>query len=134
MMLVDTSIIIPIFRDKSGGRRKVFRDFLAGRDYQLTRFTQIELLQGCKNTEQWGQMRDYLQHQSYAEATADTWPEAALIGLDLDMRRTIVNSILDCCIAQIAIERRLLVVHNDADFEKIATVRSLRQHRFDIRA
>ncbi|WP_231943051.1 hypothetical protein [Calothrix sp. NIES-3974] len=41
-----------------------------------------------------------------------------------------VRSPIDCCIAQVALENDLLLIHNDCDFETIAQVRSLQHFRF----
>ena len=44
MMLIDTSILVPIFRDKSGQRRERFKRLVRGQDYVLTRFTQLDVV------------------------------------------------------------------------------------------
>ncbi|WP_370589623.1 PIN domain-containing protein [Tychonema sp. LEGE 07203] len=41
-----------------------------------------------------------------------------------------VRSSIDCCIAQLAIEHQLIIVHNDRDFETIQKVRSINCLRF----
>ena len=133
-MLIDTSILVPVFRDKSGRRRDRFRRMVRGIDFALTRFTQLELLRGCKAEPQWGILSHYLEGQNYIEAVKTTWPDAARIFFDLERRGMNGAGILDCCIAQLAIEHRLMLIHNDSDFESIAKVRPLRQRRFDIQA
>ena len=133
-MLIDTSILVPVFRDKSGQRRKRFVQLVRGRDYMLTRFTQLELLRGCSSEPQWELLSHYLEAQSYAEAEASTWSDAARLNFELKQRGKTVASILDCCIAQLAIEHRVTLVHNDRDFEAIAGVCRLKQRRFDIQA
>jgi predicted nucleic acid-binding protein len=131
-MLVDTSILIPIFRDKSGARRDRFRRFLRGRDFSISRFTQLELLQGCKSEAQWEAFNDYLEVQDYLEMAPESWADAARMYFELKRRGLTVRSILDCCIAQTAIDHRVPLVHNDRDFEAISEVRKLRHQRFDI--
>lgn len=132
MILIDTSILIPVFRDKSGRRREIFRDFLRGRTYLITRFTQLELLQGCMTEAHWGKFSDYLDAQDYVEMSADTWGDAARMFFDLRRKGKTVRTIIDCCIAQLAIENRLLLVHNDNDFEVIELARKVKLHRLDI--
>jgi hypothetical protein len=134
MILIDTSILVPVLRDKSGAARDRLRRFLQGRDFVLTRFTQIELLQGAVSENQWDRLATYLEVQSYADARSDTWESAARIYFELGRKGMKVASILDCCIAQVAIEGKLTLVHNDRDFERIAKVRPLRSSRFDIQA
>lgn len=41
MRLIDTSILLPVFRDKSGQARDRFRRYMRGSDYVLTRFTRL---------------------------------------------------------------------------------------------
>lgn len=133
-MLIDASVLIPIFRDKTGGRRDKFKRFLRGREYVLSRFTQIELLQGCKTDDQWELFADYLQVQDYLEMSPDCWASAARIKFDAERKGFTVRSVIDCCIAQLAIENRMHVVHNDNDFEVIEKVRKIKLHRLDIQA
>jgi hypothetical protein len=133
-MLVDTSVLIPIFRDRTGSRRDRFRRFLRGRSFLLTRFTQLELLQGCRSEAQWETLSDYLEVQDYVEMTPESWSDAARMFYELKRRGKTVRSILDCCIAQLAIEHRVQLIHNDSDFEVIAEARRLRNHRLDLLA
>ncbi len=100
----------------------------------LSRFTQLELLQGCRSEPQWEALSDYLEVQDYIEMAPETWSDAARLFFELKRRGKTVRSILDCCIAQLAIEQRVALVHNDGDFEVIADVRRLRLHRLDLQA
>ena len=70
MMLLDTSVLVPLFRDKTGRRRDRFRRFVGGADYMLSRLTEIELLQGCASERQWEELADYLDVQDYVEMRA----------------------------------------------------------------
>ena len=72
----------------------------------------------------------YLQEQDYIEATDNTWVFAARIYYDLQRQGLTVRSSIDCCIAQIAIETQLTLIHNDRDFETIQQVRPLLCLRF----
>jgi predicted nucleic acid-binding protein len=40
------------------------------------------------------------------------------------------NSPIDCCIAQLAIENGVLLLHRDHDFERITKVRHFREEFF----
>ena len=46
MLLIDTSVWISVFRDYSGQVRQQLETLIANREVLLTRFTQLELLQG----------------------------------------------------------------------------------------
>lgn len=50
MLLIDTSVWISVFRDRSGQIRQQLETLIAAREVLLTRFTQLELLQNRKVT------------------------------------------------------------------------------------
>ncbi len=127
MILVDTSVWISILRDKTGDLVQMFRRRIDKEIYLLTRFTQLELLQGAKNTVEWTKLDRYLTSQFYLEASERTWREAARIFFDLRRKGKIVHSPIDCCIAQIAIEADALLLHQDHDFITVAGVRPLKE-------
>lgn len=130
MILVDTSVWIEVLRDSSGEKARAFRKLLEGELPVLCRFTQLELLQGARNDSEWKLLHDYLLSQYYLEACQETWPWAARIYFDLRSKGLTVRSPIDCCIAQLALERDILLLHRDKDFEAISRVRPLRQERF----
>jgi predicted nucleic acid-binding protein len=129
MILIDTSIWIAVFKDKQGTFSQRLQSWLDGRPVVLTRFNQLELLQGCRNEDEWLLLSRYLESQSYAEATPETWQAAARIYFELRRQGLTVRSPIDCCIAQIALERRLLLLHNDRDFDEIGRIRPLMAKR-----
>jgi predicted nucleic acid-binding protein len=57
VILVDTSVWIEVFRDKSQIKRKALLAALAGDEVVLTRFIQLELLQGCQDEQEWNLLR-----------------------------------------------------------------------------
>ncbi|MDJ0616573.1 MAG: PIN domain nuclease [Calothrix sp. MO_192.B10] len=130
MLLIDTSVWIAVFRDRSGQVRQQLETLIANRQVLLTRFTQLELLQGSLNEQEWMLLSTYLETQDYIELTSQSWQAAARIYYDLRRQGLTVRSPIDCCIAQVAMENNLLLVHNDRDFETIAQVRSLQNLRF----
>jgi hypothetical protein len=130
MLLIDTSIWISVFRDRSGQVRQQLESLIANRQVLLTRFTQLELLQGTLNEQEWTLLSSYLETQDYVELTSQSWQAAARIYYDLRRQGLTVRSPIDCCIAQAAMENNLLLIHNDRDFEIIAQVRSLQHLRF----
>ena len=130
MILVDTSVWIEILRDKRGNIVQIFLDRIGDDICVLTRFTQLELLQGARNETEWKMLDKYLSTQFYLEATEETWREAARIYFELRRKGITLSSPVDCCIAQIAIESRILLLHRDEDFERIARIRPLAIERF----
>ena len=133
MILVDTSVWIEIFRDKTGNIVKAFQKAIGAETYAISRFQQLELLQGASDEKEWGLLENYLSTQYYLEASQDTWPEAAKIYFELRRKGVTINSPVDCCIAQIALENGAFLLHRDKDFEKISRIRPLEQGRFKLR-
>ena len=126
MILVDTSIWIALFRDRTGKEKSNLKKWTADDDVVLTRFNQLELLQGCKDEKEWKTLARYLDAQDYVETTNTTWSAAARIYFDLRRQGKTVQSPVDCCIAQLAIESDALLIHRDVDFETIAAIRPLK--------
>ncbi len=133
MILIDTSVWVEVLRDKTGRMVKEFRERVGDEIIAFSRFTQFELLQGAKNEQEWRQLDAYLTTQYYLETTADTWRDAARVYFELRKRGITINSPVDCCIAQLAIETQVLLLHRDKDFERIARIRPLAAERFKLR-
>ena len=132
MILVDTSVWIEIFKDKTGRVVTAFQERIGSENYVLSRFNQLELLQGARDQKEWDVLEDYLSTQYYLEATRHTWPAAARIYFELRRKGVTINSPVDCCIAQIALEYGAILLHSDKDFEKISKIRPLEQERFNM--
>ena len=128
MVLVDTSVWVDLFRDSTGQVRDAVIHVAQDDDLVLTRFNQLELLQGAHDENEWSILSVYLEHQDYLESGVDTWRNAARIYFDLRRRGHTIRSPIDCCIAEIAREHDALLVHRDRGFAAIAEVRPVRQH------
>ncbi len=127
MYLIDSSIWVDVLRDRTGARAARLESLVDLRDVVFSRFTQVELLQGARDTREWNLLSRYLDTQRFFEPTPDTWRNAARIAFDLRRKGLTVRSALDCCIAQTALENGVLLVHRDRDFEAIASLRPLHQ-------
>lgn len=127
MYLIDTSVWIDLFRDTSCERRVKLESLTAQDDIFLTRFNQLELLQGAKDEQEWQLLSSYLDTQDYLEASDQTWTEAARIYFKLRRKGLTVRSPIDCCIARIAIEAQVMLLHRDRDFLVIAEHSTLNQ-------
>ena len=128
-VLIDTSVWVNLLRDATGSVARRVAMIVGDGEVALTRFTQMELLQGAADDREWGTLSDYLDGQTYLEAGNDTWRDSARIFYDLRRRGVTVRSPIDCCIAQMAIEHHALLLHADRDFEAIAVIRPLRLSR-----
>jgi predicted nucleic acid-binding protein len=125
--IVDTSVWIDVFRDASAQRRRQLEAVVDPEDVLLTPFTELELLQGCRNEHEWSLLAAYLATQEFLEPKRSTWASAARIFFDLRRTGKTVRSPIDCCIAQIAIDSKAFLLHRDRDFEVIAENRPLQQ-------
>ena len=96
----------------------------------LSRFHQLELLQGARDEREWRLLQEQLDAQVYLECAPESWTAAARIFFDLRRVGKTVRSPIDCCIAQIAMDHDVLLLHRDRDFEVISEVRPLRQRTF----
>jgi predicted nucleic acid-binding protein len=130
MFLIDTSVWIAVFRDRTDAVRQSLSAIINEQPIFLSRFTQMELLQGCRDEREWRLLETYLQDQDYIESTPNTWVAAARIYYDLQRQGLTVRSSVDCCIAQLAIEHQFILIHNDRDFETLERVTSLNSLRF----
>ena len=134
MILVDTSVWVEVMKDKSGEVVQAFKARVSDDICALTRFTQLELLQGAKNEAEWRKLDEYLAAQYYLEASESTWRDAARIYFELRRKGVTVNSPVDCCIGQLALESKALLLHRDQDFDRIARVRPLLSEWFNARS
>lgn len=128
VLLIDTSVWVAIFRET--GLSAKLEQRIGSQPYGLTRFNQLELLQGARDEKDWEQLSEYLESQLYFECAEWTWNAAARIYFDLRRAGKTVRSPIDCCIAQLAIENDAILLHRDRDFETIATVRKMQQEWF----
>jgi predicted nucleic acid-binding protein len=132
MMLIDTSILGHVLRDQTGGNADRLLAIIGGEDFALTRMIEIELLAGAKDERDWLALTDYIRSKPMIELRPDTWAQAGRIYFELRRNGRTVRKLLDCCIAQVAIENGLVLVHDDRDFDEIATIRPLTHQRVDL--
>jgi len=132
MLLIDTSLWVPIYRDASGAVSQRVQSVIGNEEFVFCQFVRAELLQGCRDEREWARTLEYLDDQSYLEMSLGGWTEAARIYFELRQRGLTVRSTLDCCIAVVAIEHDLTLLHNDQDYEKVAVVRPLKHKRVSI--
>ena len=118
-----------MYRDRGGQLAARVKAACRGEEPVFARAIAMEILQGCSTDAEWTLTNDYLEGQTYLEMSAEAWVLASRIFFDLQRTGTTVRSSLDCCRAQIALDHDCTVVHDDRDFEIIATVRPLKQIR-----
>ena len=129
MLLIDTSVWIKLFGDSKGKFKQTLIEAIDSKDYYLSRFTQTELLQGARNEKEWSELNNYLSTQDYIDPSIGSYPYAARIYYELRCQGITVRNTIDCLIAASAIEHDLLLLHDDRDFEAIASGTALNETR-----
>lgn len=130
--LIDTSLWIAMYRDRTGNIARHVKASCGPGEPVFARPIAMEILQGCSTDAEWKMTKNHLDAQAYVEMTEQTWVDASRIYFDLQRASITVRSSLDCCIAQLALEHNCTLLHNDRDFEAIATIRPLKQQRLDL--
>jgi len=127
MYLVDTSVWIGLFREQDTAAVRAFRRLIErGVPFGLTGVILQEILQGAKTERDFRLLNRWLRTQRFWHPRDALRTHEAAARLFFDCRRNgiTIRSTLDCLIAQIAIEHNLILLHDDADYPRIATVAS----------
>jgi predicted nucleic acid-binding protein len=132
MVLIDSSVLVLILRDATGANADRLFAAIGDEDLAMTRFVEMEVLAGARDEREWKAIQAYLDHWQMIELKPDTWVNAARMFYDLRRNGKTVRKLFDCCIAQVAIENNLTLVHNDRDFNAIAEGRELKHLRVDL--
>lgn len=129
MILVDTSVLIDIFKGVSNGPANHMREVLTHDiPFGITSIIYQEVLQGAKSEKEFSLLRDYLSCQRFFHPrdTVKTNEDAARIYFRCRKKGLTIRSTIVCLIAQIALEQDLLLLHNDKDFNAMAPIIKLR--------
>jgi predicted nucleic acid-binding protein len=102
----------------------LFEDILA-RDvpFGISAYTYQEVLQGARDDAEFARLRDYLGSQTIYLPPSELshFERAAKLYFDLRRSGVTVRGSIDVLIALTAIENNLLLLHNDRDFDAIAS-------------
>ena len=129
MMLVDTSVLIDFFRGVKNPAKLKFKSILEQDiPFGITSLIYQEILQGAKSEKEYADLKRYLSSQRFfhPQDPIETFAKAARIYFRCRKKGITVRSTADCLIAQISIENKLLLLHNDKDFEAMAAVAPLK--------
>ncbi len=128
-VIFDTSVWIDFFRNKDNKQTQYLQDLvlLNSESIYLTPTIIQEILQGLKSEKEFEDKKRVLFSFNILESK---WLElsisSAKLYFDLKKKGITIRKSNDCLIAQIAIANDCLLVHNDSDFELIASGSSLR--------
>jgi predicted nucleic acid-binding protein len=125
MYLVDTSVWIDYINGVDT-EYVAFLDQLLGNPLAvgLTHLIYMEILQGVKNQKVFDRFILYFSGQTFYSLQQEerSYAAAAQIYFDCRRRGITIRSSIDSLIAQCAIENELILLHNDNDFQKMASV------------
>jgi predicted nucleic acid-binding protein len=127
--IFDTSVWIDFFKNKGSKESILLEDYMkfSSKNLLLTPTIIQEILQGVRTENEFFQKKKVLE--SYNLLKPDwqkTSIDAAKLYFDLRKKGITIRKSTDCLIAQVAIANDVLLVHNDSDFELIASNSSLR--------
>lgn len=125
MYLIDTSIWIAFFRQEQHGSVQNFKKILERNlPFGITGIIYQEILQGTSSPHEFKRLSEYLTTQRFYEPQDKifSYQAAAHIYYQCKKKGLTIRSSIDCLIAQIAIENKLILLHQDKDYIKIAKI------------
>ena len=132
MIVVDTSVWIDFFN----GRDEPHVDQLAtvidaDAGVALTDVILTEVLQGIRDETQVGLVDERLRAFDLLRLeTLDDFRRAALLYRTARHRGVTIRRTIDCLIASVCVREQLPIMHNDADFDRLAEHTELTVHRY----
>jgi hypothetical protein len=128
VILVDTSVLVDLLK----GARTPASARLRSLDeqdvpYAVPAICAHEVLQGARDEREWQLFKHMFTNQElvFVPPTWETHETAARIFYDCRRKGITLRSTTDCLIAQLALDRKDVLLHDDDDFEHIARVRPL---------
>ena len=125
MILVDTSVLVDYLKGSDNAKTDLFDLVLEQRlPYAITAYTYQEILQGARDESEYKTLTDYLSTQIvfFLTEKINVYEKAARMFYELRRKGRTPRSTIDILIAMVAIENDLYLLHNDKDFDKIASV------------
>lgn len=131
MILVDTSVLIDLFKGDDNPAVAAFRDIIRKQiPFGITSVIYQEILQGAKSEKEYLTLKEYLSTQRFFHPKDPLASYAGAANIFYTCRRKgiTVRSTIDCLIAQVVIEHQLFLLHNDQDFTAMAPVIGLQMY------
>jgi predicted nucleic acid-binding protein len=125
MVLVDTSVLIDYLRGAENAAVERFQHLLdKNLPFGISPLIYLEVLQGTRTEKDYATVKSYLETQQFfgLQNERESYAAAARIYFDCRRKGITINSTVDCLIAQTAIENDLVLLHNDADFDRMRKV------------
>ena len=127
MTLVDTSVWIDFFVGTHTPEvQELQRMIEASEDVCLCGVILTEVLQGIREDKDHAAASEAFEEFLFLPMTQRTFIRAADLYRTLRRRGVTIRNAVDCMIASVAIEHDIPLLHNDRDFDGIATLGNLR--------
>ena len=117
-ILVDTSIWIDYFKNKSSGIADKVDEMLTGDDVYVPKIVIAELIQGAKSEREVAVIEEFVDAFHIVDQGEDTWIKAGRLSVSLKKKGRNIN-LSDCYIAVIAQEHDCHIFTLDGHFEEI---------------
>lgn len=125
MVLVDTSVLIPFFRGIENDAVKKLENLIETQiPFGINKYVYLEILQGVSNIDSYKKLREYLLNLKFYDLLngIKSFEEAALKYYNCRKSGITIRSTIDIIIAQTAIENKIMLLHDDKDFNFISKV------------
>jgi len=123
VFLVDTSVLIDYLRGQDNPKALLFKEILDNNiPYGISALSYQEVLQGAKDEAEFQVLKDYLSTQRlyYLKPAREIYEHSAAIFFKLRRNGITPRSTIDVLIVATALENKLVLLHNDRDFDLMA--------------
>ncbi|OGP70669.1 MAG: hypothetical protein A2W09_03805 [Deltaproteobacteria bacterium RBG_16_50_11] len=117
-ILVDTSVWIKYFKDKSAGLSRRVDEILTKQEVCVPKIVIAELLQGSRSEREISVIEDFVNAFHIIDQKEDTWVKAGRLSFSLKKKGKTVH-LTDCYIAVIAKEYDCRILSLDEHFKDI---------------
>jgi predicted nucleic acid-binding protein len=132
VIVIDSSLWIAIYRDLTGQIGAHIAARVGQEPVSMLRPISMEVLQGTRDENEGAKLSAEIGKLPSVKLPDDVWEQAARLYFDLRRDGKTIRSSIDCLIAQTCLVENCTLLHNDRDFEAIATVRPLKHLRIDV--
>jgi predicted nucleic acid-binding protein len=123
MILVDSSVLIGYLRGDDTAAVRRFDQVIERRlPFGISPIIFTEVLQGAASEKEFDLLAEYLGGQRFYDLPpgSASYYSAARMFFDLRRKGLTIRSTIDCLIAQTALDHDLYLLHDDADFDRLA--------------
>ncbi len=123
MILVDTSVVIGYLKGNDSDKVLLLHEILERKiPYGISAFTFQEVLQGAKDEAEFNVLQEYLSTQNiyFLTPVVGTFEKGARLYYDLRRSGVTPRNTIDLLIVLTALEHKLVLLHDDRDFDIMA--------------